>query len=285
MRLIRTQTLEELLSAKHAFPDARCIAGGTDLLVQAYEKGTFPDTLLDVSRNRDLTRIDLADGRLSIGAAVTFDQLETSLLIRRTAPILAEAAAQVGSPQIRNRGTLGGNVANASPAADSLAPLSVYDCGAVLVNAKSGARRELPLNRMITGPGRTAMEQDEVLEKLLLTPMTAGSAWAYRKIGRRNALAIARMSGAVTMARSGGNAWKIALSIGSVLPAPERLPFAEAILARDPSSESCVREAGEAVRAFVLEKTGGRASAAYKMSVIPDLIAALIREAMERTGD
>lgn len=284
MKLIRTLSLPALLRAKAENPAAPCIAGGTDLMVNARQAGFLPDCLLDVSDNPDLRGIALREGKLALGAAVTFSELEASDLVRQYAPLLALAAAQVGSPQIRNRGTLGGNVVNASPAADSLAALAAQDCSLVLVNALTGRERRAALSEFILGPYRPGLEAGEVLVELLLSPKPPEAGCAYRKVGRRNALAIARMSAACMLCGAGGRLTQARLAVGAVLPAPERLAAAEQILLSGPYSPALALRAGEAARDYVLRKTGGRASAAYKMAVLPPLLQALIEEAAAPLG-
>jgi len=280
----RALTLQQLLEIKRRDGDWRVIAGGTDLMVESYHAGHAPGNVVDISAIEALHRIEWENGRLFVGAAATFTEIEHDALLRQYAPLLCRAAAEVGSPQIRNRGTVGGNAANASPAADSLPVLAAMDAEAAVRSAEN--YRLVKISELIASPGKNTLAADEVIEGFLLTPLESG-VWqqSYKKIGRRNALAISRITGACALQKADGRIADVRLSLGAVFPAPRRLARTEALLREELLSGDLLCRAGEQAVAEIEAVAGRRASAAYKFSVVSDLIAALVKEAWEQEGE
>ena len=171
------------------------IAGGTDLMIAARNGDVASRYVVDVSRLEEMRTIAVTEGTLSIGAAVTYTEIVNSPQIAQWAPILAQAAGCVGSVQIRNVGTLGGNVANASPAADSVPPLLVHRARAQIRSASS--ERSEPLEEVIIGPYRTTLKPGEVITRFILEPLGDEYHWNFQRIARRRALSVARMNAAV----------------------------------------------------------------------------------------
>ncbi len=156
-RVLTPSTRDELVEAlAQATPRTRLVAGGTDLVRELHRPGEAPDLLIDLTGVSGLATIRLDDGSLHIGALSTFTGLQEDPLVRRHALCLSLAAAQVGSVQIRNAGTLGGNVANASPCADGATALMALDADVVTVDG-AGEERRRPLREVLLGPGRTAL--------------------------------------------------------------------------------------------------------------------------------
>jgi xanthine dehydrogenase small subunit len=240
------------------------MAGCTDLYV-ALNFGTLKDTrFLNLWRLDALRRIDDRGGRLSIGALATYTDIIRSPLVRRRLPMLAAAAREIGGAQIQNRGTLGGNVANASPAGDTLPVLAAADATVVLESARS--RRAVRFTSFYTGYRRTVMRSDELIVAIEV-PRVAGGQW-FRKIGTRSAQAISK----VVMAAVGGAEPRIAL--GSVAPTVVRAPRTEEALARGATL-------GDAQRILVDEIApidDLRSTAEYRRRVAANLLARCVTD-------
>lgn len=213
---------EDALAERAARPDAVPIAGGTDLMVALNRGAEHPAVLLDLTRVGGLADWSRQDGRLRIGAAVPYARLVRDLA--GLAPGLAAAARTVGSPQIRNRGTVGGNLASASPAGDCHPPLLA--AGAVVEVASVRGTRRLPVDEFFTGVKRNALAPDELIAAVEL-PVARGPQ-EFAKVGTRNAMVIAVCSVAVGLDPVAGT---VGTGIGSAAPTPRRAAGAEEFLA------------------------------------------------------
>lgn len=235
------------------------IAGCTDLYV-ALNFGTLKDqTFLNLWGLDELRRIDLRGNALWIGALATYTDLLSSPLIRARLPMLVSAARQIGGVQIQNRGTIGGNVANASPAGDSLPVLAVADATVVLRSASE--TRRVPFSAFYNGYRRTVMRSDELIEALEVPPVQ-GRQW-FRKVGTRAAQAIAK----VVMAGVAGGPPRIAL--GSVAPTVVRALKTEQVLA----SGGSLDEAQRALSEEIAPLDDLRSTAEYRRRVAENLLA------------
>ena len=193
------RTLEEALRLRAAHPGARPIAGGTDLMVALNADRERPDALIDLGRVAELRGWRYEGDELVLGAALTYTQAAEGE-VASALPALAAAARTVGSPQIRNRGTLGGNLGTGSPAGDSLPPLLIEDARVELASAR--AARTLPLAEFMLGPKRTALQDDELVVAIRLRP--SRSPQTFMKIGPRNAMVISICSLALSADRERG---------------------------------------------------------------------------------
>jgi CO/xanthine dehydrogenase FAD-binding subunit len=206
------RTLDEALGLKAERPDAVPIEGGTDVMIELNFDRARPEALLNLNEVRELKGWSRANGGLRLGAALTYAQAMEEPL-RDELPALAEASRTVGSPQIRSRGTIGGNLGTASPAGDALPPLLV-DGAEVEVASRSGARR-IPLHEFLVGPKRNALEPDELIVAVHVTP--SGAQQTFMKVGPRNAMVIAVCSLALVADRERG---ELRASFGSAGPVP-----------------------------------------------------------------
>ena len=262
MDFLRPANLAEALSAKAAQPDAVPIAGGTDVMVELNFDRRRPPALLDLTRVDELAQWDTEGPYLRIGAGVTYRRVIDELGDRL--PGLAMAARTVGSPQIRNRGTVGGNLGSASPAGDAHPPLLA---GHALVELASvrGIRR-VPVEEFFQGPKRSVLAPDELIAAFLVAP--AGGPQQFAKVGTRNAMVIAVCSFAVALhpgQRSVGT------GIGSAAPTPLRAGEAERFLAaelpwesRGALPESTARRFGDLVAAAAAPIDDVRGTADYR---------------------
>ncbi len=221
MEILQPATLAEALELRAAHPDAYALAGGTDLMVELNFDRSRPSAVLDLTRVPELTAWAPDGDRVRVGAGVTYTRIIDELGDRL--PGLAIASRTVGSLQIRNRGTVGGNLATASPAGDALPPL--YTSGAVVELASTRGTRRVPVAELITGPKRTSLAPDELITAYEL-PSAAGPQ-QFAKVGTRNAMVIAVCSFSLAL-------WpeqrRVATCIGSAGPTPLRAPEAEAFI-------------------------------------------------------
>lgn len=205
----------------------KVIAGGTDLLVKYYEKFDSLDGLMDIGRLEEMKSLVIGES-VHIGALITHQEIADHSWLRENLSALADGAGEVGAPQIRNRGTLGGNLVNASPAADTAPPLVVL--GAHVEIAAAGAVQSIPIEEFFTGPGRTVLQPDQLVTGVTLQKPRANQGSAYIKLGKRKAMAIATASIAVHVAVEDGKLADIRICMGSVAPIPLRAKKTEDIL-------------------------------------------------------
>ncbi|MBM4069645.1 MAG: xanthine dehydrogenase family protein subunit M [Planctomycetes bacterium] len=241
------ELLANALGIKREFgADARVVAGGTDLILRMRDKVLSPKVLIDL-RRISLASISRHAGEMHLGAYVTLSQMLASAEVRVAFPALVEACRSFAGPPIRNRATLGGNIVNASPAADLVPPLIAYDASVVL--ASLSASRVLPLMDFFTGPGKTVMEPHEVLTEVRLPLPPPRTAASFTKLGQRRSMAIAivNLSARLTLDRAGQMS-EARIVLGSVAPTAMRARAAEAILTgNEPSDEQFEQAANMAV--------------------------------------
>jgi CO/xanthine dehydrogenase FAD-binding subunit len=231
VEVLTPRTLDEALRLKAEQPEAWPIEGGTDVMVELNFDRRRPPALLNLNEVRELKGWSREDGVLRLGAGLTYTEAMQGALAAAL-PALAEASRTVGSPQIRNRGTLGGNLGTASPAGDSLPPLLVEE--AEVEAASVRGERRLPLQDFLVGPKRHALEPDELILAVRVRP--SGAAQTFMKVGPRNAMVIAVCSLALVADRERG---ELRAAFGSAGPVPalvrapleERDGFAERVAA------------------------------------------------------
>jgi CO/xanthine dehydrogenase FAD-binding subunit len=263
----RPQTLAEALQLKAEHPAAVPLSGGTDLMVAINFRRSQPERVLDLTALDELAEWAPDDGRVRVGAGVTYTRLIEELGDRL--PALAIASRTVGSPQIRNRGTVGGNLGTASPAGDGLPPL--YVSGAEVELASVRGTRRVPVAQFVTGPKRTCIEPDELIAAFEL-PAAAGPQ-QFAKVGTRNAMVIAVCSVALAL-------WperrRVAVCIGSAGPTPivatEAEDFASAELDWDagggPLPDAALARFGELAGAAARPIDDVRGTARYRSHAV-----------------
>lgn len=235
---LRPATLEEALDRLAA--GARLLAGGTDVMTQAGEAGLAGD-IVDLSGLRALSGVTREPGQIRLGGATTWSEIARADL-PPAFDALKAAAREVGSVQIQNRGTLAGNLCNASPAADGVPPLLVLDAQVDLVSPRG--RRRLPLADFLTGPRRTARAADEILAAILCPVPPPGLRSTFLKLGARRYLVISIAMVAVALDIEAGHVREARIAVGACSPVARRLPAAEARLA----GQAAQAGLGEALR-------------------------------------
>ena len=262
-------TLEEALRllAEHA-PQARIVAGATDLILEL-ERGVRQgvEMLIDITRVPGLDRITLGtDGWLRLGPLVTHNDCVASEVIVRRAYPLARACWEVGSPQIRNRATVAGNLITASPANDSIAPLMALDAQVRLRSAR--AERTVALRDFYSGVRKTVLQPDEMLTEISFPALGRGESGTFVKLALRRAQAISVVNAAVVLGRSGGKVRRASIALGAVAPTILRVESAESHLLGKALSPENARQAAELAAQAARPIDDLRGSAAFRREMV-----------------
>jgi carbon-monoxide dehydrogenase medium subunit len=268
---------------------SRVLAGGTDLLLLLRAEPHLCSRVVDVSLVPELHCIEREGDRVRIGAAASFSEVVASRLVQETAPVLAQACLDVGAVQIRNMGTLGGNVAHAAACADSLPALICLDAQAHLLTVRDGfssaapssgdiVEQELPVNELVTGPNRTRIPAGGLLASLSYRVPETGSRSVFLKLGRRNAMAISRL----TVAALGrldveGRIAEARLVPGSATPQIRRFTAVEEMLVGRIPDESLIAEAGRSAAAEMRRLAGKRWSSEFKEPALTAMVERALR--------
>jgi carbon-monoxide dehydrogenase medium subunit len=278
------QSKTEALEALAEFgEDARILAGGTDLMIQ-YQRGEInPALLVHIRRIARLRGVNF-DGPMTIGALTTHRQLATDKLVRRHFPALAEGAATVGGWQTQEAGTVGGNLCNASPAADTVPPLLVAD--AIVHLASSRERRSMTLDKFLLERRHTARQPDELLTGIELAPTPSHSGEVYLKVGPRRAMEVALVGLAVrlTFGEDSATVTDARIAACSVGPRPFRAAEAEAVLIGSRLEAAAVAEAGQLLTRTAQPIDDVRATASYRLRVLAPLLGRAVEECRVRAG-
>jgi CO/xanthine dehydrogenase FAD-binding subunit len=275
--LIRPRNLDAALAVM-GDGGATPLAGGTDLLVRIKKGLLAPEKVVDLSALKELGGIREDGERIVFGPQITHGEVMESDLANRYLPVLAQGCATVGSPQIRNMGTLGGNIVNASPAADSIPPLIVLDAGVILQSL--AGKREMRLEEFITGPGKTQLMAGELLTGIVVNKMKAGERGFYRKLGQRKALAVSIASVAVRMEfdPATGMCSSAAIAFGAAVPVIRRVRELEALLCGRELDEQGIREIAGKARELCSPISDIRASAEYRRAMCSSLLYEVLYE-------
>lgn len=260
----------------------RPLAGGTDI-VPAMGKGELKaDGLVDLSKLPDIRGISIDGSEVKIGSLTTFAQIETSPLIRAKASLLADAAAAVGSPQIRNSGTIGGNIANASPAADTVTALVTLDAEARLESIRGS--RSVLVSELLCGVGKTNILPQEIITEIAFRIPPTGSKNGFIKLGRRKALAIARMNLAIIVTVDEDRIDFARVGLGAVGPNPRRFTVLEDSLLGQTPSDSLIQEFAKEAEREVTRVLGSRPSAVYKCEAVKGIARDLLSKLFSDSG-
>ena len=262
-------------------PDARFLAGGTDLIIQINRKRCMPLHLIALGGIDGLSGIERRGNNIVLGAMTTHKAIEQSVVLQGPLAALAEAARVVGGHQIRNVATIGGNVANASPAADLLPPLLTLDAS-VRVTGSAG-NRQVPLADFLRGPGAVDRAVDELLVSLAFARPPFGAATAFIKAGRRRAMEISIVCVAALLALNAyGRCGTVRIALGAVGPTAMRAAAAEQALLGCEPTEAALCEAGRIAAAGCAPIDDVRASADYRRMLVQALVPRALRRCLQR---
>jgi CO/xanthine dehydrogenase FAD-binding subunit len=250
---------------------ARPMAGGTDLMV-LFEAGKLPyRKLVSLWRIPELRGITTTETHVTLGALTTYTEIQRSAILQREFPLLVRAASWTGAVATQNRGTLAGNIANGSPAADSPPALLVYDAEIEILSA-SGSRW-VPYHGFHTGYKTSVMRPDEIIRHIRLPRATSGCAQYLRKVGTRRAQAIAKVALAGLAKVAGGQVERIRIALASVAPMPIRCTQTEAVLAGRKLDRAVIEEAKAKIAGEISPISDIRSTQDYRRRVTANLLA------------
>jgi len=264
----------ECLNLLERFPDAKILAGGTDLLVRLKDEINQPD-IIDITHIKELKGISDLDDKVRIGALSTFTEIIESKHMAENAGTLVQAAEMIGSPQIRNRGTIGGNIANASPAGDSLPPLFVLE--AEIEIAGMNYSRKIPIKDFFKGPGESVLTDGELISAVLI-PKMKNLQGAFVRLGQREALAISKVSLALLLKIKDDKIEEARIALGAVAPTVIRAPQTEKKLKGQKKYNSVISEAKKIICEEVSPISDIRSIAEYRK----EMCGILLEEAFEQ---
>jgi CO/xanthine dehydrogenase FAD-binding subunit len=280
--VLSPRTLEEALALLQQHEkDIKIIAGGSDLIIQLRDGAVKTEKLLNILAVKDLRFIKEKEGRIHIGALSTYTEIIRSQHVKRHAWILLEAAKQIGATQLQNSATIGGNLGNASPAADSLPPL--YALGATIVTRNQSDRREIPIEKFFIEYRKTALKSDELIEEIHFAGLTRNDAGAYLKLGLRKANAISIVDVAVILRGKRRDSYDdVKVALGAVAPTIVRAPSCEQALIGRRLTEESMREAARLASQDASPITDIRGSAEYRRRVLGSLVYQALHKAVHR---
>jgi carbon-monoxide dehydrogenase medium subunit len=262
--------------------DARLFAGGSDLLIAMKHKKKLPRFLINIKRIPGLDGIETApDGTLVIGALATSAAIATSG-VGSVSTALAEAAEVLGTSQIRNIGTIGGNLGNASPSAEFAPPLLCLEASLTCVGP--GGERQLPIDQFFLGPGKTSLGAAEVITEIRVPPQAGPIADTYIKHSLRR-MDVAMASAAILLDTNNGSAGRVRSALGAVAPVPFRALKAEALIAGQTIDDDLIAEAAEAATDETTPIDDIRGYADYRRDVVRDIVAAGLRKVLAASGE
>lgn len=265
---------------------ARLIAGGTDLVLQLKEGKKRASVLVDITQIKELNYIEADQGFIRIGALATHSRLAQSSLLLKQARVLAQAAASVGSPQIRNVGTVGGNVVNAQPAADTAVALTALDAVATVLGVDG--EREMPVRNLFGGVGQSKIDPTgEMITGFFFKVPPGGLLSSFGRVARRKALSLPVLNVGVALAPEGrDNIIKDAcICVAPVAPVPLRMKKAEEILTNGILDEQTIRAASEAAAGAAKPRDSRlRGSADYRVELVRVMTYRTIKNALQAPG-
>ena len=250
-------------------PGGRFLAGGTDLVIAMKEKGLLPKYIVDLKRVPGLSGIrENSDGSITLGALTTMREIETSPLIKKKHPFLAQSAAEVGSIQIRNRATIGGNMANATPSADTAPALIAVNATAKIASASN--IRTLALEEFFKGPGQTVMSADEILTEITIPETAPSLVGEYIKFSPREMMDLAYVGVAVAynLGAKDKKCDGVRIVLGAVAPTPIRAKRAEAVLEGQVLTDALAEKAGQIAAEESKPISDVRSSADYRRAMV-----------------
>lgn len=275
---LQPKTIDELVAVL-GDSGGRIVAGGTDVIPRMRQNIFSADKLVDVSRIAELDFIEECGDEIIIGALTTHDAILKSTLLQEFNPALVAAAASVGCSQTRQRGTLGGNIANASPAADTAPPLLVHDAQVQL--RKNGDQHKLPLAEFFVGPGKTKLEPGEFIQSISFKKLSGAWGAAFQKMGKRNGMAIAVVSAAASVRLDkAGSVSDVRIALGSVAPTVVRSLQAEAKLRGQVPGQTLIQGAARAVAQDISPIKDVRSTAEYRQHAAAVLTERALQQAI-----
>ncbi len=274
-------SLAEVWDLHKRFPGARYIAGGTDVMVKIKKRLVEPAALISLRSIPQLAGVETGE-TIRIGAATTITDLIENPQLGALFPVLIQAAKRLGSVQIRNVATIGGNLCNCSPCADTALPLLVLEARATMINPQGS--REIPLAELFKGPGESCLLPGEILADIILDKPAPGTKAVFMKKGRvRMDLSIASLALLLEMDSDNRTCKKARLAAGSAAPTPLRLKKVEELFENNGISEAIIAEAQQLAASSVSPITDIRASESYRRRIVSVYLGRAVREIVDIT--
>ncbi|MBU4509501.1 xanthine dehydrogenase family protein subunit M [bacterium] len=280
---IRPNNLDEACDLLVRYKDkAKIIAGGTDLIIALKEEklSNCLEIIMDISNLKELNYIKEEGKYIRIGPGARHAEIAKNKLINKYAPVLSMASSVVGSPQIRNKGTIAGNIVTASPAADIIPALIVLD--SILVIRKGKEKRKMFLKDVFEGPNKVNLKSDEIVSEIFFEKLPLDAKYDFIKLARRNAVDKSRMNIAViTQQNKNKEITDVRISVGSLTPIPGRFKDAEDLLLGEIPTQDLIQKAGKKIAEEMVNKSGYRWSTEYKEPVVKSLIGRVLNRVLE----
>lgn len=279
-QVIKAKNLDEVLELLKQHTDkAKLIAGGTDIVIDLKHGKISPEVLIDISDVNELRFIRESEGFVEIGAASTFTDMQNSPMLAKTFKGLADAAHSVGSPQIRNKGTVGGNISNGSPAADTVPPLLALSSVAVIKSAEG--TREVDLDKFFFEKKKVDLKANEVLYSVKFKKAETSQGLGFGKLGLRKALAISRISVGVFLDIDNNKVCKQAgVASGSLGLHAIKEKEIESFLVGKTIDEKTIDAAADLYKDVVQNRLGGRSTAEFKREAVKGIFKEAINNAL-----
>jgi xanthine dehydrogenase FAD-binding subunit len=284
--LYEAESVGQAIELLQRYPQARIIAGGSDVLIEIREGRLAGCTLVSIQTLDELRGVSLEDdGAIRIGALTSFSHIAAAPLIQQHMPVLAEAVESIGGPQIRNIGTIGGNVCNGVTSADSASTLVAY--GAVMEYRGPGGLRRLPIGEHYVGPGKTSLGRAEILQAIIIPRESYENCYGhYIKYAMRDALDIATLGCSVNLRLSADmkTIGRARIAYGVAGPVPARAPRAEEAAQGKPLCEETITTIARAALEDVNPRTSWRAAREFRLHLVEELTRRALRESILRAG-
>ncbi len=281
----KAASVDEAISLLKENPSARPIAGGTDILIKLRDGKKGFSELVDINGLTDLRFIKKdVDNNILIGSGAVFTDIIESHLLKKTIPMICDAAQSVGGPQVRNMATVGGNICNGVTSADS-AP-GLFALNAILIIKGDKGERQIPIEDFYKGPGKVDLNSTEILTTIKITPNNyQGYLGYYYKYAMRNAMDIATIGCAVNLKAANECIEDFRIAYGVAGPVPIRCPKTEKQIMGKKISPQLLEQISKDVEADVNPRTSWRASKAFRMNIIKELSKRATQKALSRAGE
>ncbi len=264
--------------------ESKVVAGGTDLMIKLGTGEVKVKYIVNILDMANLGQIKVNEHSVSIGPTVTHTELACSPIINKFAPVLSQGAGAIGSPQIRNQGTIGGNIGNASPAADTVPALMVLNSRLKIISQRG--ERWIPLADFFLSPHQTVLARDELIGEIEVEKLPQDTPFSFQRVSRRRAMDIAQMSVAVIlfMDDNGERILEARIAPGSASPTPVRIQEAERILKGQRASDRVIELAAAEVSNRAIDESDLQWLPEYKKPALKGLVIRAIKDAVEKRG-
>ena len=282
-RYFAPKSVKEAISLLSEYgPKAKVISGGTDLLAQMKQREVLPPCVISIGNIAELNFIKYDESKgLSIGVSTSVVDIANSPVVKSKFSILAQAAGLLGTPSIRNQATLGGNLCNAAPSADTAPPLLVLEARAIIAGVKG--EKTIPLEQFFAGPGQTVLEQGHLLTQVQIPNLPPHSGGFYLKQTRRHGADLAMVGVAALVVMEADILKDVRIALGAVAPTPIRARKAEAILRGYPMDDKRLEAAGHAASQEATPIDDVRSSAEYRKTLVAVLTRRTVTQAIQQT--